>query len=200
MPELDHFLEGNRAWAERVRAEAPELFTRLARGQEPQALWLGCSDSRVPATTVLDLAPGELFVHRNVANVAAPGDLTFQAVLQFAVEALRVRHVIVCGHTGCGGVRAALEGTGLERVEEWIRPVREVAERHRAELDAVTDPAGRADRLAELHVAGQVRGLAADPIVRAAWDRGRELALHGWLYRVADGRVRDLGVSVEPSV
>lgn len=196
MATIDRFLERNRAWAERARAEDPELFERLARGQSPRALWVGCSDSRVPASTVLDLAPGELFVHRNVANVASPDDPTFQAVLQYAVEALRVPHVIVCGHTGCGGVRAALEGTELDHVSEWIRPIRAVAERHAEELAALTDPARRADRMAELHVAAQVRGLAADPIVRGARERGGEPALHGWLYSLADGRVRDLGVAV----
>ena len=196
MATIDRFIERNRAWAERARADDPELFERLARGQAPRALWIGCSDSRVPASTVLDLAPGELFVHRNVANVAAADDPAFQAVLQFAVEALRVPHVIVCGHTGCGGIRAALEGTELDRVTEWIRPIRAVAERLAEELGAIDEPARRADRLAELHVAAQVRGLAADPVVRTAWDRGQELAIHGWLYPVAEGRVRDLGVAV----
>ncbi|MFP3941649.1 MAG: carbonic anhydrase [Thermoanaerobaculia bacterium] len=196
MATIDRFLERNRTWSERARAEDPELFERLARGQAPRALWIGCSDSRVPASTILDLGPGELFVYRNVANVAAADDPAFEAVLQYAVEALRVPHVIVCGHTGCGGVGAALEGTELDRVSEWIRPVRAVAERHAAELDAIAEPGRRADRLAELHVAAQVRNLAADPIVRRTWERGRELSLHGCLYRLAEGLVRDLGLSV----
>lgn len=194
---LPHLFENNRAWAARRSAEDPLFFERLARSQDPDHLWIGCADSRVPANEIVGLDAGELFVHRNVANVVAPDDPNGLSVLHYAVDALEVDHVIVCGHYGCGGVLAALEGGGEGVLSEWLAPVRAVLDEHRSELDGLEDPDARWRRLCELNVVAQVRTVTGLPSVRKAWERGRTLTVHGWIYDVADGLLRDLGVSTD---
>jgi carbonic anhydrase len=193
---LDHLKANNRAWAERKVAADPGFFRRLEGQQAPEYLWIGCSDSRVPANEIVDLDPGELFVHRNVANLAPPQDANYLSVLQFAVDVLKVRHVLVVGHYGCGGVAAAVNGQRLGLVDHWLHPIREVAHHHRAELGAFTEGRDRLDRLCELNVMRQVKNVAADVFVQDAWARGQELSVHGWVYSLATGLVNDLGVTV----
>ncbi|HVV91933.1 MAG TPA: carbonic anhydrase [Hyphomicrobiales bacterium] len=193
---LDDLKRKNRAWAAGKVAADPDFFSRLARQQAPEYLWIGCADSRVPATEIMGLDPGEMFVHRNIANLAPPQDPNYLSVLQYAVDVLKVRHVIVTGHYGCGGIAAAVDGQRRGLVDHWLHPIREVAAAHRAELDAVADPQARLDRLCELNVMRQVKNVAADLFVRDAWGRGQALTVHGWVYGLADGLVRDLGVSV----
>ena len=192
---LRQLLENNRAWADGVIADDPDFFTRLAQQQSPQYLWIGCSDSRVPANQITGLAPGEVFVHRNVANLVVHTDLNCLSVLQFAVDLLRVRHVIVCGHYGCSGVLAALrrQRTGLS--ENWLRHVQDVADAHAAELDAIGDEDARHRRLCELNVRAQVGHVAESTSVQDAWARGQALEVHGWIYDLKDGLLRDLNVS-----
>ena len=193
---LDDLKANNRAWASRMVARDPDFFKRLERQQGPQYLWIGCSDSRVPANEIVDLAPGELFVHRNVANLAPPQDANYLSVLQFAVDVIKVRHVIVVGHYGCGGIAAAVDGQRRGLVDHWLHPIREVAEEHRAELEAITDLHKRNDRLCELNVMRQVKNVASDVFLQDAWARGQELAVHGWVYSLATGLVNDLNVTV----
>jgi carbonic anhydrase len=185
----------NREWAAERIARDPEFFSRLAHIQQPDLLWIGCSDSRVPANEIVGLAPGELFVHRNVANVVPVTDLNALAVVEYAVNSLGVRHVIVCGHYRCGGVKAALEGHQAGAVALWLQPLRNLADEHRAELDALASDDARWDRLCELNVVAQVRAVAQTDIVEAAWERGAELAVHGWIYDLEDGLLRDLEVT-----
>jgi carbonic anhydrase len=196
MRALSHLFDNNRAWAARMRERDPDFFRRLAAQQTPEILWIGCSDSRVPANVIVDLLPGEVFVHRNIANVVVHTDLNCLSVLHYAVEVLRVRHVIVCGHYGCGGVLAALQGARLGLVDHWLRHVEDVRERHRAELDALPDDSARHRRLCELNVVAQVRNACRTPIVRGAWERRQDLSVHGWIYGIEDGLLRDLGVCV----
>ncbi len=196
MQTLSRILENNRRWAAAMRAADAQYFERLEHQQAPEYLWIGCSDSRVPANQIAGLQPGEVFVHRNVGNVLAPGDLNGNAVLQFAVDVLRVQHVIVCGHYGCSGVRAALEDQRLGLVDGWLAHIRAVKDRHAAVLDALLDPQRREARLTELNVGAQVEQVCATTAVRDAWSRGQPLAVHGWVYGVSDGLLRDLGVSV----
>ncbi len=193
---LPHLFANNRAWAARIAKEEPDLFARLAAQQAPQYLWIGCSDSRVPANQIVDLLPGELFVHRNVANLVVENDLNCLSVLQFAVEALHVRHVIVCGHYGCGGVRAALEDTKLGLIDDWLCHVKDIRRKHSALLDDLSDRRQREDRLCELNVIEQVRHVCQTPIVQDAWTRGQPLDVHGWIYGVNNGLLRDLDVTV----
>lgn len=196
MKYLPDVFRRNRAWAEERLASDPAYFSRLCHVQNPDLLWVGCSDSRVPANVITGLEPGEVFVHRNVANLLPLSDVNAMAVVEFAVASLGVRHVIVCGHYHCGGVRQALAG-GLEgSVGLWLQHVRRVGEAHREELDALPDFDARWDRLCELNVLAQVRNLAASNVVRAAWDQGRPLALHGWIYDLRDGLLRDLEATV----
>ncbi|HEX4371617.1 MAG TPA: carbonic anhydrase [Rhizomicrobium sp.] len=194
---LDDLKANNRAWAERMVARDPDFFKRLARQQGPQYLWIGCSDSRVPANEIVDLAPGEMFVHRNVANLAPPQDANYLSVLQFAVDVIKVKHVIVVGHYGCGGIAAAVDGKRRGLVDHWLHPIREVASEHKAELDAIADPHKRNDRLCELNVMRQVRNVASDLFVQDAWARGQSLQVHGWVYSLATGLVNDLNVTVK---
>lgn len=196
---LDDLKADNARWAAARTAADPEAFARLARGQTPAYLWIGCSDSRVVPNEIVGLGPGELFVHRNVANLAGPHDPSWRSVLQYAVDVLEVRHVLVVGHTGCGGVAAALAGEAREPVAGWLTPVRDLAHACRGELQALPEGAARVDRLCELNVRRQVRNVADDAIVRGAWARGRPLGVHGWIYALADGRVRDLDVTVSGS-
>ena len=193
--EVEELLARNRRWAEGVEAADPEFFRRLEAQQRPRFLWIGCSDSRVPATQITDLTPGDMFVHRNVANVVASGDPNLLAVVEFAVDTLAVSDLIVCGHYGCGGVEAVLDGRRRGRVGEWLAPVAEVYERHRDELEGLVERGPRFDRLCELNVEAQVEELCRTPSVAAAWQAGRALTVHGWIYRVGDGRLHDLGVS-----
>lgn len=196
MRTLGHLFTANRDWAARQRSRDPELFSRLAEQQSPEYLWIGCSDSRVPANEIVDLPPGEMFVHRNVANVVVHTDLNCLSVLQFAVEVLKVRHVIVCGHYGCGGVRAAAAGTRLGLVENWLRHVQDVIARHEAALASIADEANRLDRLCELNVIEQVASVCRTTVVQGAWHHGQDLSVHGWIYDIADGLLRDLSLCV----
>ena len=195
-PMLSRLLENNRAWSEgRTRAD-PSFFKRLENQQNPEYLWIGCADSRVPANEIVGLDPGELFVHRNVANLAPPQDANYLSVLQYAVEVLKVRHVLVVGHYGCGGVAAAVDGEPHGLIDHWLHPIREVAHDHRDELAAIADNKPRLDRLCELNVIRQVRNVVSDVFVHDAWARGQDLSVHGWVYSLANGIVTDLNVTV----
>lgn len=193
---LDHLKANNRAWAARKTAQDAGFFQRLVAQQAPEYLWIGCSDSRVPANEIVDLDPGEMFVHRNVANLAPPQDANYLSVLQFAVDVLKVKHVLVVGHYGCGGVRAAVDGGRRGLVDHWLHPIREVCAAHREELDRLEGEEARLNRLCELNVMRQVRNVAANVFVQDAWARGQTLAIHGWVYCLADGLVKDLEVTV----
>jgi carbonic anhydrase len=188
--------ENNRAWSARMTENDPEFFSRLAEQQAPEYLWIGCSDSRVPANEIVDLAPGELFVHRNVANVVVHTDLNCLSVLQFAVDVLKVRDVIVCGHYGCGGVNAALNGIKVGLADNWLRHVQDVRDKHAELLAAIDDPAVRLDRMCELNVIEQVNNVCQTTVVQDAWARGQALAVHGWIYRLQDGLLHDLRMCV----
>ena len=195
MSEIGHLIDNNRDWARATLERDPDFFTTLARQQAPEHLWIGCSDSRVPANQIVGLLPGEMFVHRNIANVVVHTDLNCLSVLQFAIDVLRVKHILVVGHYGCGGVQAALEERRMGLVDNWLRHVQDVAHKHRAELDALPGHAERLSRLCELNVIEQVANVCHTTAVQDAWDRGQELTVHGWVYGLADGLVRDLGVS-----
>ena len=196
MKHLAHLFANNRAWAGESVVRDPEYFSRLCHQQRPDLLWIGCSDSRVPANEIVGLAPGELFVHRNVANIVPVTDLNAMAVIEYAVTGLHVRHIIVCGHYHCGGIRAAIEGHQAGAVALWLQPARLVADANREELDAITNGDERWDRLCELNVAAQVQAVASSEIVEHAWERGIPLAVHGWIYDLHDGLLRDLQVTV----
>jgi carbonic anhydrase len=197
MSSLSHLFENNRAWSERIRRADPEFFSRLSRQQRPRYLWIGCADSRVPANEIVGLLPGELFVHRNVANVVVHSDLNCLSVMQFAVEVLKVEHVIVCGHYGCSGVSAALQNERVGLADNWLRHVQDVHAKHEARVDSVGGGvAQRIDRLCELNVIEQVANVCQTTIVRDAWDRGQDLAVHGWVYGLKDGLLRDLKTTV----
>ena len=197
MSSLAHLLERNRQWSRDVRAERPDFFQRLVQQQHPNYLWIGCSDSRVPANEIVDLLPGELFVHRNVANVVVHTDLNCLSVLQYAVDVLHVEHVIVVGHYGCGGIRAAREGKPLGLIDNWLRHVQDVAERHASFLRSLPDEDAVVDRLCELNVIEQVHHVARTTIVQDAWQRGQPLTLHGWIYGISDGLVKDLRIEAD---
>jgi len=194
---LENLKANNRAWATRMISADAGFFRRLERQQAPEYLWIGCSDSRVPANEIVGLDPGELFVHRNVANLAPPQDANYLSVLQFAVDVLKVKHVMVVGHYGCGGVKAAVDGKRRGLVDHWLHPIREVAQAHRAELDALPHWQARHDRLCELNVIRQVRNVASDVFVQDAWARGQTLSVHGWVYSISNGLVTDLDVTIE---
>jgi len=196
MRRLNDLLDNNRVWAEGVRAQDPGFFTRLATQQSPEYLWIGCSDSRVPANQIVGLLPGTVFVHRNVANLVITTDLNCVSVMQFAVDVLKVKHIIVCGHHGCGGVWAALSNARLGLIDNWLRHVQDVRDRHQALLDSVTDEQARADRLCELNVVEQVAHVCRTTIVQDAWARGQDLTVHGWIYSLKDGLIRDLEMTV----
>ena len=196
MRTLKKIFEQNRAWAEEISAREPGFFRALARQQSPEYLWIGCSDSRVPATQLAGLAPGEMFVHRNVANLVVHTDLNCLSVMQYAVDVLRVRHVIVCGHYGCGGVQAALEGARFGLIDNWLRHVQDVMWKHRAALEGAGEASARLKLLCELNVVEQVWNVCRTTVVQGAWERGQELSVHGWVYGLDDGLLRDLDVCV----
>lgn len=196
--DVQNLLENNRLWAERTRASDPGFFDRLAQQQNPKYLWIGCSDSRVPANQITGLVPGEIFVHRNVSNIAHPTDVNLMSVLEYAVDVLQVEHVLVVGHYGCGGIHAALSGRLPGIADFWLEPVREIVRKRRKELSKLE---GRAleDRVCELNVVSQVHTLTHSGIVQSAWDRGQKLSIHGWVYHLDDGIIHDLGVSIDAS-
>jgi carbonic anhydrase len=196
VPPLDRLLDNNKAWAaDRVKRD-PTFFSRLEKQQRPEFLWIGCADSRVPANEIVGLDPGELFVHRNVANVVVHTDLNCLSVLQFAVDVLKVKHVIVCGHYGCGGVKAAIERETHGLIDNWLRHVQDVERDYQHELDGITDAKARENRLCELNVCEQVRNVSRTTVVQDAWRNGHDVQLHGWVYGLKDGIITDLHVNL----
>ena len=195
-PEVAALLSNNQRWAEGKVAVDPGFFKRLVAQQSPAYLWIGCSDSRVPANEIVNLDPGELFVHRNVANLAPPQDANYLSVLQYAIQVLKIRHILVVGHYGCGGVRAALTNARLGLIDHWLSPIRELARLNQQELDRLPDENARVDRLCELNVLRQVENVATNPFVIEAWERGAALTVHGWCYSIANGLVTDLGARI----
>src|SRR5688572_14808819 len=195
MRDLDHLLENNQTWANKIKEQDPAFFQTLSEQQSPKYLWVGCSDSRVPANDIVGLLPGELFVHRNVANVVVHTDLNCLSVIQYAVDVLKVRHVMVVGHYGCGGVRAALEDAQLGLIDNWLRHVRDVLYAHREIVRAVPEGAARVNRLCELNVLEQAANVCATTVVQDAWARGQALTVHGWVYGLEDGLLRDLNAT-----
>ena len=199
MTELNHLLANNRAWAAAVSREDPQFFARLAKQQAPQYLWIGCSDSRVPANQIVGLLPGEMFVHRNVANVVVHADLNCLSSIQYAVDVLKVRHIIVCGHYGCQGVLAALRDDRLGLADNWLRHVQDVRWKHEAEIERLDGEQARHRRLCELNVIEQVLNVSQTTVLREAWARGQDLSVHGWIYDIHDGLLHDLEATRERS-
>ena len=196
MQSLSHLFENNRAWSARTRQIDPDFFAKLARQQNPRYLWIGCADSRVPANEIVGLLPGELFVHRNVANVVVHSDLNCLSVMQFGVEVLGIEHIIVCGHYGCSGVAAALQNQRVGLADNWLHHIHDVQSKHDARLAVIPETLQRIDHLCELNVIEQVANVCRTTVVRDAWERGQVLAVHGWVYGLKDGLVRDLGTTV----
>jgi carbonic anhydrase len=194
MESLTHLFENNRLWSEKIRQQDPDFFLNLSRQQSPKYLWIGCSDSRVPANQIVGVAPGELFVHRNIANLVVHTDLNCLSVMQFAVDILKVRHIIVCGHYGCSGVGAALRQDRIGLSDNWLRHIQDVREKHQARLENAGSRAG--NRLCELNVIEQAVNVCQTTIARDAWERGQQLAVHGWIYGLHDGLLRDLNMTV----
>lgn len=197
MKSLGHLLENNRQWAEGVVASDAEFFKRLSAQQRPEYLWIGCADSRVPANQIIGLAPGEVFVHRNIANLVVHTDINCLSVLEYAVSVLEVKHIIVCGHYNCGGVQAALGDRQVGLIDNWLRHIRDTREKHAARLAETSGEEERRDKLCELNVIEQVRNVCHTSIVQAAWSRGQDVTVHGWIYGLHDGLLRDLHASVE---
>ena len=197
MKALHRLLDQNRAWAEDIKASDPDFFQNLAKQQTPRFLWIGCADSRVPSTQLAGMKPGEMFVHRNVANLVVHTDFNCLSVMQYAVDVLKVEHIIVCGHDGCGGVKAAMSNLQFGLIDNWLRHVQDVVHEHEEELAKIEDENERLDRLCELNVIEQVRNVGRTTIVQSAWQRGQELVVHGWIYGLQDGLLRDLGVSID---
>jgi carbonic anhydrase len=197
MKDLKRLLDQNRAWAENIKASDPDFFPTLAKQQTPRYLWIGCSDSRVPATQLVGMVPGEMFVHRNVANVVDHTDFNCLSVMQYAVDVLKVDHIIVCGHHSCGGVKAAMDNLQLGLIDNWLRHVQDVLHEHEELLAKISDEDQRLDRLCELNVIEQVLNVGRTTIVQSAWQRGQELVVHGWIYGLENGLLRDLGVSID---
>jgi carbonic anhydrase len=196
MKALPNLFENNKKWASDTRVSDPDFFSKLVAQQTPEYLWIGCSDSRVPANEIVGLLPGELFVHRNVGNLVIHTDLNCLSVLQYAVDILKIKHVIVCGHYGCGGIKAALENHPHGLVDNWLRHVRDTLHRHRKTLDAISNETERVRRLCELNTVDQVVNVGNTTILQDAWERGQRITVHGWIYDIADGLLKDLGVSV----
>ena len=194
---LKNLFDNNKKWADKIKESDPDFFTKLSRQQNPEYLWIGCSDSRVPSNQIVDLLPGEIFVHRNIANVVIHTDLNCLSVIQVAVEVLKVKHIIVCGHYGCGGIRAALEKRSYGLIDTWLRHIKDVYHHHQDKLDAITDEEKKLNRLCELNVIEQVANVCHTSIVQKAWNSGQELSVHGWIYSIKDGILKNLDVSVD---
>lgn len=190
-------LEGNKRWVAQMLSQDPDFFNRLSKGQSPQVLWIGCSDSRVPANEITGTLPGEIFVHRNIANMVVHSDMNLLSVLDYAVNILKVRHVIVCGHYGCGGVKAAMDNTQYGLVDNWLRFIKDVYRIHQQELDAISDPDERFNRLVELNVIEQVMDLTKTTIIQNSWHERNQPAVHGWVYSLKTGIIKDLGVNFD---
>lgn len=190
---LPHLFDENRDWAESMREANPDFFSELAKQQKPELLWIGCADSRVPANQIIGLPPGSVFVHRNIANIVVHSDMNCLSVIEFAVRVLGVKHIIICGHYDCGGVKAALGDQPIGLIDNWLRHIRDIRQKHLVELMKYDDPAKRVDRLCELNVIEQVRNVCHTSIVQRAWREGQELCMHGWIYGLNDGLLRDLG-------
>jgi carbonic anhydrase len=199
MNEIEIVLSKNREWSRGMTERQPDYFKKLAQQQAPDFLWIGCSDSRVPANQIVGMLPGELFVHRNVANIVYPSDLNCLSVIEYAVDLLQVRHIIVCGHYGCGGIRAALDNQVHGLIDNWLTRIKDIYVQHSEEIDALDSEQKRVDRMCELNVIDQVKAVTHTTIVQDAWARGQELAVHGWVYGLEDGLVKDLGVRVDNS-
>lgn len=199
MSELTDLLSKNQQWATSIKEQDPNFFDRLKNQQTPEFLWIGCSDSRVPANQIVGMLPGDIFVHRNVANLVVHTDLNCLSVMQYAVEVLKVKHIIVTGHYGCGGVRAALEGASFGLIDNWLRHIQDVYQKHQTALDQVSDFDKRCDRLCELNVVEQVSNVVRTTVVQEAWKRDQQLSVHGWIYGIHNGLVKDLGVSISDS-
>jgi carbonic anhydrase len=193
---LKHLFDNNREWAARMTERDPQFFQRLAAQQKPEYLWIGCADSRVPANEIIGLLPGEVFVHRNIANVVVHTDLNCLSVIQYAVDVLQVKHIIVCGHYGCGGVAASMQNKEFGLIDNWLRHLKDLYQKHADAVDSIDDPASRVNRMCELNVIEQVYNVCHTTIVQGAWRRGQELAVHGWIYGVHDGLLKDLNVVV----
>jgi len=193
---LKHLFESNRAWAEKIKERDPDFFNKLSRQQRPEYLWIGCSDSRVPANEIVNLLPGEIFVHRNIANVVVHTDLNCLSVIQYAVDVLKVKHIIVCGHYGCGGVKAALEGESHGLIDNWLGHIKDVYRYHQIMVDKAEDEEEKVDLLCELNVIEQVVNVAQTTIAQNAWRAGQELSIHGWIYSIEDGILKDLDICI----
>ena len=196
MRKIEELLAANRQWAEELKNEDPGFFERLSEAQTPEILWIGCSDSRITPTSSVGLLPGDMFVHRNVANLVNHSDMNCLAVLQFAVEVLKVRHIIVCGHYGCGGVKAAFDDSRYGLVDNWLRHIQDTMHKHRESIDSEPEYESRLDKLCEINVIEQVANVGETTVVQDAWERGQELFIHGWIYRIAEGIYRDMGITV----
>ena len=197
MSGINQLFTKNQAWADSIREQTPDFFEQLSKQQSPEYLWIGCSDSRVPANQLMGLAPGEVFVHRNIANQVVHTDLNCLSVVQYAVEVLKVKHIIVCGHYGCGGVIASMDDEPRGLIDNWLRHIKDVYRFHKDKVDAVTDPAKKINLMCELNVIEQVANVANSSIIKAAWSRGQELTVHGFVYNLKDGILKDLSVSVD---
>ena len=193
---LDHLLQNNQDWANSIKQDNPEFFSESAKDQSPEVLWIGCSDSRVPPNQVIGLPPGEVFVHRNIANVVVHTDLNCLSVMQYAVDVLKVKHIIVCGHYGCGGVNASMTNDSYGIIDNWLRHIKDVSRFNHVELDKL-DGIEKSNRLCELNVAEQVKNVSETSIVKGAWERKQSLTVHGWVYGLDNGLVNDLGISID---
>ena len=196
MKSLQNLLDFNKSWAERIRSQQPEFFEDLSKGQDPNYLWIGCSDSRVPETQIVEQLPGDIFVHRNIANLVLHSDMNSQSVLQYAVQVLKVEHVIVCGHYGCGGIRAALGDEKFGLIDNWLRNIKKIYKMNQSEIDSLSEESERVNRLSELNVQEQVRHVCENPFVQNEWADGRKLWVHGWVYNMKNGLIKDLEVTV----
>lgn len=196
MNNLPDLFESNREWVKKIRTQHPDFFKELAQGQEPEYLWIGCSDSRVPATQAVDLGPGDMFVHRNVANVVLHSDLNIQSVIQYAVEALKVKHVIVCGHYGCGGVTAAYENQSMGLIDNWLQNIKDVIDQNRNKIEDIDSKEDKVNRLCEINVHAQVMNVCRSPFVQQAWENGQELSVHGLIYDLKTGLLNDLDLCI----
>jgi len=196
MEKLPELFENNRQWTEQMQQKHPDFFDDLAEGQSPEHLWIGCADSRVPASEIVGLTAGDMFVHRNVANVVLHTDLNCQSVLQYAVQVLKVKHVIVCGHYGCGGVTSAYEGTDLGLIDNWLQPIQDVIEKNRDKIEGIDKKKDKINRLCEINVKAQVKNVCRSPFVRKAWESGQTLSVHGWIYNLEDGLLNDLDLCI----